>query len=112
MDSDNNNKNHPNNAPTNGVSAGLSAQGRAAIPILLGTNRDEDVSFVGQGGGPLDWNMTSDEFGTFAKRLYNFSDAQIQQLQALCMYRTYACLLFYCFTALLLYCFTALQSTT
>jgi hypothetical protein len=114
---DSNNKNHPDPNATSGAGAngassvGVSArqlQGRraaAAVPILLGTNRDEDVSFVGQGGGPLDWNMTADDFGAFAKGLYNFSDAQIKQLQALCTYPvlTDACLLAYCFTV---YCLT------
>ena len=56
---------------------------RAAVPILLGTNLDEDASFVGQSEGPLYWNMTQSDFAKFAKGLYNFTASQINELASL-----------------------------
>lgn len=54
------------------------------LSILLGTNLDEDASFVGQNAGPLYWNMTESDFAKFAKGLYNFSATQIKELKSLC----------------------------
>ena len=56
----------------------------AEVSILLGTNLDEDASFVGQSAGPLYWNMTQSDFAKFANGLYNFSSTQIKELQDLC----------------------------
>jgi para-nitrobenzyl esterase len=72
---------HPFALASQSHSAGVTP---TALPILLGTNLDEDASFVGQDAGPLYWNMTESDFGKFAKGLYNFSAAQISELKSLC----------------------------
>jgi para-nitrobenzyl esterase len=56
----------------------LAAAGRRAnVPILLGSNRDEDQSFIGQ---TLDWNLTAGDWPHWAADLYNFTEPKAQEL--------------------------------
>jgi para-nitrobenzyl esterase len=54
--------------------------GRARVPVLLGSNRDEDQSFIGQ---ELFYNLSADGFASWASDLYNFSDLQQKEFAAL-----------------------------